>query len=200
MTKLFSRHTLALMSLLGLMLVTAMGIVTAPQWAKANPTQLPPYKAISAASSSPVYMLAATSTRTISYDALSIGSDTKFDSALIVGQYTASSSADKLRIRLEYSRDGIDYYPDNTVGLNNTAINLNASSTQLIGDGSIFLIQPATTTATTDGFLGTGTASRVHFSLQVPWKARFMRVIYWNRVGEGNGALYTEILPIKEKY
>lgn len=200
MTKLFNNRTFAFVSLLGLMLVTAMGIVTAPQWAKANPTQLPPYKAISTASTSPVYMLAATSTRTISYDALSIGSDTKFDSALIVGQYTASSSADKLRLRVEYSRDGIDWYPDNTVGLNNTFISSNATSSQLIGDGANYFIQPATTTVTTDGFSGSGTATRIHYSIQVPWKARWMRVVYWNRVGEGNGALYSEILPIKEKY
>lgn len=200
MTKLLSRQNLAFVSLLGLMFMTAFAVFTLPQPAKANPSQTPPYKGISVASTSPVYMSAATSTRTITYDSFSVGSDTKFDSALIVGQYTASSSADTLRFRVEYSRDGIDWYPDNTVGLNNTALNSNATTTQLTGTGSSFFVQPATTSAITDGFQGSGTATRVHFSAQVSWKARWMRVIYWNRVGEGNGAVYSEILPIKEKY
>jgi len=117
---------------------------------------------------------------------------------VLLVQYTASSSVDSLRMRIEYSRNNIDWYSDTTNNIEQ-GINANATTTRLVGDGANYVWSVGTTSAATDGFVGSGTGARAHLSVLVPAKLRYVRVIFWKRAGDSNGALYAEINPLRQK-
>lgn len=164
--------------------------------AYANPSQITRYQTATA-TTTVTYMTPGTATTTLSYDSQTDGSSPD-NSAILFVQYTASTSLNILRARVEHSNDSIDWYPENAIALNGTGLTNNATSTQLVGDASTYKWQTATTTAITDGLAGSGTASRVHLSLPIYTPTRYTRVVFWNRAGEGNGALWAEITSKKE--
>ena len=69
-----------------------------------------------AATTTIVYMTPGTGTTTLAYDSLDNGSD----SAVLLTQFTASSTSATLAIRLQYSQNGIDWYDDNLLSSTNS--------------------------------------------------------------------------------
>lgn len=104
------------------LLVVSLFTLTA---AHANIGGFPSGAKTSAATTTPAVMTPGTGTSTIVYDSYNLngtnepttGVVTDTDSATLLVQFLASSTASKLKIEYEYSQDGIDWYQD---GVSNT--------------------------------------------------------------------------------
>lgn len=189
-----NRNIFSFVSVAGLMILAAL--VFSAGVVKANPSYF--QNAYSnAATTTVVYMTPGTATTTLSYDAGSAASNSGADGAFLLVQYTASTSINILRMRIEHSQDNIDWYPE-TVNNIGQAVNSNATSTQLFGDASAYKWQVSSTTASTDGLMGSGTAGRIHLSMEIKTPTRYTRVIFWNRITEGNGALWAQLTAKKQ--
>lgn len=170
--------------------------------AHANPLTLSGSWRTAAATSTVTYLTPGLATTTLSFDTYTYanGNPTpyKVDSGILEGQFTASTTGSGFRARVEFSEDNIDWYPENVNMLGQGNVE-NATSTSLFGSAAIYQFQMSTSTATTDGFPGTGNASRIHFSMPMRFPARYVRVVFWARAGDGNGALWAGVIPVKQK-
>lgn len=167
-------------------------MLAAPKGAQANPSETPSFKGNTAASTTLAYMTPGTGTSTITYDS-NAGTKTKFDSVNLAYQLTATSTGvavPTVILRLEDSRDGVDWYPRNVVSLT-------ATTSQATSDpyNSISLRVASSTTAVG----GSGTATRIHGSISVDSPMRYVRAIFYSPTGGGNYGLYAEMIPVKEK-
>lgn len=126
------------------------------------------------ATSTPVYMTAGAATTTIQFDT-GRGTAQGSDSAVLLTQFTASSTSSKLQIAFQYSQDGVDWYDSN---LNNQA----------------------TTTATQDisvtqNFLWSAAASgRLLKAVVVNVPTKYVRALISVPVGAANGAVWAEFV------
>lgn len=151
----------------------------------------------SVASSSPVYMGIGTATSTLTYDsyAAKVQSNSfKADAAILAIQFAGSSTATTLNINEEYSNDGIDWYKNYLVD----PFNFSATTT-LITIGSSNTLSWKFASSTTGGKALTNANSATStgvFNLSTPM--RFVRVIL--SMAGGGGAVWGQILPIKEQY
>lgn len=168
----------------------------------ANPLILSGSWRTAAATTTVAYLAPGLATTTLSIDtyAYANGNPTPYrvDSGVLEGQFTASTTGSGFRARVEFSEDNIDWYPEsvNMLGQGNVE---NATSTSLFGSPAIYSIVTSTTTANTDGFGGSGTAARIHFSMPMRFISRYVRVVFWSRAGDGNGALWAGVIPAKQK-
>jgi hypothetical protein len=114
--------------------------------------------------------------------------------AILHFQVTATSTAvDKpaLNARIEVSRDNIDWYP---LAQPATITGLNATTTPYTSDpyrGLSFRI--STSTPYAGDFGGSGTATRIHYSVEIPATEPFMRVVFTSPASGGNIGLWAEI-------
>lgn len=193
MTKLLNNRYLGAGILVAAILVTALAMFAfQPHEAKANPSQILPPKATAVATTTLQYMSPGAGTTTLSYDALSTGgTDTIFDKMQLVMQYTASSTAPSLKYRIEDSRNGIDWYPRSATVSGQT----NATTTQITGNFADNLWTVATTTD--NG--GSGTSARVMQSVLIDMRMRYIRAIFYVPASGGNGGLWAEFNPTKQK-
>lgn len=146
-------------------------------------------KKTATATTTVAYMTPGTATTTLTSDLYFSSSNTKASGALVAFQYTASSSAAALKARVEYSDDGIDWYPE-SVELNTVATTTLMTTTFREYSWSNF--------ATTTDYGGSGTASRIHQSFSVETPTRYVRVKFYVPAGAGNGALWASLTPNKE--
>lgn len=167
-----------------------LGLYTGTTQVKANPSQIAPTAQTATASTTVAYITAGNATTTLSYDAYGNGQYTKADRALLVFQYTASSTNPKLNARVEYSVDNIDWYPQSA------ALNTSATTTVLTGTFAEYQWNMATSTG---DFAGSGNANRLHQSVAIEMPTRYVRVKFYSPIGGGNGALWAQIIPSKER-
>lgn len=130
----------------------------------------------SLATSSPAYLAAGTATSTIVFDTTRAGSNGS-DSAVLLTQFTASSTAAKLVIAIQYSQDKIDWYDANTYNQSTTSPVQDATTAQ-----TFLLSAPSTTSSSTLK------------AITVATPTKWIRAIFTIPAGAGNGAAWAEFV------
>lgn len=137
-----------------------------------------------------------TGTTTYTYDSGKGAEELGADSATLVMQYLASTTAPQLAIRIEHSRDNIDWYPETVM----TTI-ASTTATSFVEQ----IITFGTSTASTKGYLGSGSFlasttapsySRVHQSIPITTTTRYTRAIIYGI--SGNGSFWGDIVAKKQ--
>lgn len=185
-------------TLLVVSLVVVMGAYVS--MANANIGGFPPGAKTSVATTTPAVMTPGTGTSTVVYDAYNLngtnepttGVVTDTDSATLLVQFLASSTASKLKIEYEYSQDGIDWYQD---GVSNTF----ASST----DGSININLPNSFTWTfastsLDGLPVSATNNLSTEIVPVVTATRYVRAVISDS-GTTNAEVWAQFVPKKQQ-
>lgn len=167
----------------------------------ANPTFYPAGKALNDTATTSFYtMSAGTATATISYDAFANGNNTQSTNALLVIQFTASTSAPTLKARVEYSEDNIDWYPSNlAITVATTSLIANPFSEYQFNFGTSTFAGDFGGTGVASTTFGTSPNARIHQSLVIPTPLRYTRVKLYIPVSGGSGSLWAKILPWKER-
>lgn len=166
--------------------------------AHANPTYFTAgVSTNNAASTSPTYMTPGTATSTTPvYDSYALttgGVQYKADSAGLLVQYIASSTATVFNENVEYSQDGIDWY-------RNFALSPSQMSTTT---WPFALTTPFSSTykfasSSLDGAsFASSSQNMSSAAMLVPTPFRFLRVYF--TVSGGNGAVWAQIVPTKER-
>lgn len=159
--------------------------------AHANPSYFPVTVETNSATGTFAYLSPGAATTTLTFNAYAnASSPTKADSATVVFQYTASGTAPILKARIERSQDGIDWYPVSVT----TVLN---ATTSIMTTFSEYTFNLATSTSA--DFLGSGTSQRVHESFTIETPTRFTRVKFYVPASGGNGGLWAQIIPTKER-
>jgi hypothetical protein len=151
----------------------------------------------SAASTTPAYLTPGTATSTTpTFDAYAQtnngGATFKADSAGIVQQFCASSTATVLNTSVEYSQDGIDWYrnfvfdPSQT---GTTSVNRNLVTPYSISQ-----------TFASSSLQGTPIAANnkcTYSAFTIPTPFRYTRVV--SSMTGGNGSIWNQLVPLKEQ-
>lgn len=167
--------------------VGALGIVQV----KANPSFTAAPVSTAAATTTLAFMSAGTGTTTLTYNSYSDGLLSIPDKALLVFQFTASTTNPQLLARVEYSDDNINWYPSSV------AISVGTTTVQ---SGTFSDYRFSMSTTSSGGvFGGTGTAQRIHQSLPINTYTQYTRVVFTIPAGGSNGALWAELLPVKQQ-
>lgn len=170
-----------------------------PEGAHANPSYFSPQAYItglSSATGTPAYLIPGAATSTITMDtfyANSLGDYRKADSAVLLNQFTASSSLTLFRGDVEYSNDGIDWYQDGGIG--SLAFGTTTKPIDLTATPN-FNFSYASTTAGLGAVSATQATTTRAVSIKTP--TRFVRVIYYLPIGSARGAIWATMIPVKE--
>lgn len=157
---------------------------------KAHANPLRPVTAASTADATTTvsYMTPGLATTTTAvFDSFASGANAYPDRAALLTQFTASSTASILGIRLEYSQDNIDWYADNLNELATT------SWSNPIATPSSFTWTFASTTPGAGAVTNTNRSNKVIF-IEVP--TRYIRAVY--TITGGNGGVWGSILPQRQ--
>lgn len=122
------------------------------------------------------YMTPGTATTTLTYDTLFNGSD----SAVLLTQFTASSTSSVLNMNVQYSQDGIDWYADDLIDSINSTTTPN-KSIQVVNTYSWIA-------------LGTTVANR---AITIPTPTRYTRVQY--SITGAAGAIWGSMVAKKQQ-
>jgi hypothetical protein len=153
------------------------------------------------ATTSPSYMTAGTATTTLDVSACSDGT-TAYESAFLTWQATGSTTPPSLRVRVEVSRDLIDWYPypvqgtlgsttPMTTGVNDYAWQGMASTSEMAGSGIA-----STTAGTPTNLVG----ARWHGGLVIPGAPYpYMRIKLYVPTGAPAVSVYAALLVKKEQ-
>lgn len=134
------------------------------------------------ASTSVIYMSPGTATTTNVIDSSRVGPGYAIDSASLLIEFIASSTASTLKWKFEFSQDGIDWYSDNQ------ELSTNATTTTQVRDFKEFSWTFASTT------VGTQTApqSTGRKLISVPTPTRFTRTVFYLPAGSTNAAVASQ--------
>lgn len=181
------RNSLALLALAA---VAALSFLVAVPAAHAAPKSFC-YDTTGGATTSLAYLTPGTATTTLTTSNCFDRSTALNDLTLAI-EYTASSTAPKLNMRLEGSLDGIDWFglavPLITSGTTGT-------TTSITGNFSDFQTILATSTTDTGP---SGSLSRVHMAFKLPIIMPYERVRFYVPSGGGNGALWAALIGQRE--
>jgi hypothetical protein len=177
-------------------LAGAIALLGMASTAHANPSVFANATSTAAATTTLSYMTPGTATTTTPvYDAYAQtfagGSIAKADYAGLLVQLTSSSSVTVLNATAEYSHDGIDWYRNFVVDPN--TIGTTTAPVFSVTNPFSFRWQFATSTV---GGTGLGTSNRATAALLIPTPFRFTRVVF--SLTGGNGAVWAQLVPIKE--
>jgi len=180
-------------SFLGTVILTAL--VSFPAFAYANPSFFAIGTSTSAATTSPAYMTPGTGTSTTPvYDAYAqtfAGTPYKTETAGLLVQFSASSTNTVLGLGVEYSQDGIDWY-------RNFLIDGTQSGTTT---SPFVLTAPFSMTwkfaSSTLGTASTANPTTTTAAIAIPTPFRYTRVVF--SMTGGNGAVWAQLVPIKEQ-
>lgn len=186
-------------ALAAVIIFVGVSLTALTQTVSANPLgfSCPSYGPGGVASTSVVYMTTGAATSTLLYDTYCVGGTNQPNTGntastnllSLLTQFTASSTASTLNASVEYSQDGVDWYQDN----------YNASTT------GAYAIQAANSYAWTFASSSTNGApvlannSRIGKIIRIYAPTRYVRVVYSLPVGSTPGAVWGEILPVKER-
>jgi len=178
-----------------LVLLCGFGV---PGVARANPSYFAVGTSTSSASSSPAYMTpgAATSTTPV-FDAYAQtfngGQTFKADSAGLLVQFTGSSTASVLNQSVEYSQDGIDWYRNFVIDPNQVGTTTWPAFTV----GTPFSSSWKFASSSVGGAAPAANNKRSTAAVLVPTPFRYTRVVF--SITGGNGAVWAQFVPIKER-
>jgi len=183
------------------MVFILMGIAVT---AKANPSFYPGSAVYNTATSTGRYMTPGAATTTLVYDAYSIsgtnqpasGNTYAVNSAALLLQFSASTTASVLGVRFEYSQDGIDWYGDGAVNLTATTtaynVSINENFTWTFASSTIGGIRAD------QGLAGiNGTKNRDNKIINIVTPTRFVRAIV--TLTGANATVWGQIVPLKEQ-
>ncbi len=167
--------------------------------AHANPFFFVPVSSTAIATSTLSYMTAGTATTTLVYDSYcgigltslpctSVAQPRVGEGAVLLLQFTSSSSAASLNVNFEYSQDAVDWYP---------AVNVVASTSAItnLNIGHSLTIDAASTT-----IAGVVQANnRTHRAVDVLTPVRFVRAVLTLPVGSTNGAVWASFVPRRQQ-
>ena len=171
------------------------------QYSFANPSKFSPPVSTATATTSQQYMTFGVGTTTLTFDSYystTFSDFTKTDEALLLFQFysTSTVSIPIVNVAVEYSNDGVDWYPETRT---TTA---NASSSVMTGTYADYQFPIATSTLSTRNY---GTASTTPLatsfnlkSLKVDTPTRYIRFVFYMPSGGGKGALWASVQPVKE--
>lgn len=176
-----------------LLALCAVGLFGVYGIAKANPSYFTPVVSSATATGTVSYMTPGTATTTLTLDSYyvnSAGTPTKADSAVLLTQFTGSSTSSVLGIALEYSQDGIDWYSD--------ALNSN-NSTTTPGVWNISTRNAYSWTFSNTQTIGGagGTLATTTRAVNIQTPTRFVRAVY--SITGANGAIWEQFVPAKER-
>ncbi len=186
----------AIASVLGLVALFGLG------WAEpvhANPSTFAISTSTSAATTSPAYLTAGLSTSTLPvYDAytqtLNGGATFKADFAGLLIQLAASSTATVLSANVEYSNNGIDWYRNFAIDPNQPA----TTTAPVFKLGNPFSMSWTFASSTMGGTgLTNANSATSTAAVLIPTPFRYTRV--WFGLSGGNGAIWAQLIPIKER-
>lgn len=176
--------------IIGAMFITALGLALVVQ---ANPLKFANTSKSATATSTTTYITAGTATTTHQHDAYAQPSGFALNQAMLFIRHSASSSASVLRIYIEYSQDGVDWYQDagtNSEGYASTTKPFDISRIQSFDN------QFASTTAgwrTPGQFAATTTRA-----ILVKTYTRFVRAVFVVPAGADPAGVWSEWVPIRE--
>lgn len=165
----------------------------------------------STATTSPGFMTPGTATTTSNvYDAYADNTGNKADAAVLLTQFTASSTSSVLNITIEYAQgngvdcvsnpNGCDWYQNNLGNFG--GLNIASTSTSVNNTINVVPVQTFTWTfasTTTGGAAVTGPINRVGKAILIPTPARYTRAVYSCGIGGTNCAVYGHIVPTKQQ-
>lgn len=164
--------------------------------AHANPSYFAAATSTAAATTSPTYLTAGASTTTTPvYDAYAQttngGVTAKADYAGLLLQFTASSTNSVLNANVEYSQDGIDWYRNFVLDPMQTGTT--TSPWALL---SPFSLSWKFASSSVGGIAVASTTNRSTAAVLIPTPFRYARVVL--SLTGGNGAVWAQLVPIKE--
>lgn len=168
-----------------------------------NTSYFAPTASLGTSTTTPVFMvssLSGVSTSTVTYDTYALKgtnqnpgqkSDTT-DSAVLLIQFTATSTSSVLNWRYEYSQDGQDWYADNQVLAQSTSTPTITTSTP---NGYLWVFSSSTSLCD----FATTTASNVRGckAIVVATPTRFVRAVF--SMTGANGSVYAQFVPKKQQ-
>lgn len=176
----------SLIGFLGLALFASFGV----SYVKANPSFFIRANTVVCgtytASSTPTFMSAGLATTSVTFDT-GCAAAGNVDSAILLAQLTASSTATTVNINYEYSQDGVDWYQSNLSNQGTTTPVQSVTTPQSYG---------WTFASTTPGMgapLASGTfANRQMKAIEVRTPSRYVRAIFTMPAGSTAGAVWAE--------
>jgi hypothetical protein len=149
-----------------------------------------------AASTTPAFMGAGTGTSTTpvfdAYAQARSGVTTKADSASLLTQFCASSTATVLNTGVEYSQDGIDWYQNYVLDPSQLAATTSPTYTLV----TPFSYSKKFASTSLNGAIQSPANSCVNLAEVIPTPFRFTRVV--NSMTGGNGSVWSQLVPVKE--
>jgi hypothetical protein len=181
-----------------LALIAAIAVFGTAGTAHANPSYFANGTTTSAATSSPAYMTPGTGTSTTPvFDAYAQttngGLTSKADYAGLLLQFSASSTASKLTGNVEYSQDGIDWYRNYLTD----PIQVGTTTWPTFNVGTPFSLSWQFASSTTGGGAVASNSNRSTAAMQIPTPFRYTRIVF--SMTGGNGAVWAQLVPIKER-
>ena len=173
---------LAISAILGLVILVGYPTV------KANPSFFIRQQTNSATSTL-AYLSAGTGTTTLTFDLGASGAQGA-DSAILNTQFTASSTSSVLKVYLEYSQDGVDWYQ------NNLGTQATTSAQQDIGTSEqYFLWKFASSTPGYGAITNTNITNKV---ITIPTPERYVRATYTMPAGSSAGAIWASFVAKRQ--
>lgn len=163
----------------------------------ANPSFFQRQATAPGATSTIAFMTAGTGTTTLTFD-LGVSQANAADSATLLIQDTASSTAPVLKFRQEFSNDNIDWYSDVTPNYLPSLAGGNSTTTAVITPFHEYSITFATSTNGDMG--GSGTPGRSNVAIQISTPTRYTRIKLYVPVSGGNQSIWAEIAAKKQVY
>ena len=169
----------------------------------ANPTTFTQSAKTSIATTSPVFQTAGNGTTTVVYDAEGVsgtnqtnnGNSNAYaaDQAIALVQFTASSTSSTLKLNVEYSDDGIDWYQDTPSNPNGYA-----STTFPVDLGVVPQYSWKFASSTLGGVAVSASNNRDTRALTLFTPSRFTRIVATCAAGGTNCGVWIQILPRKQ--
>lgn len=169
--------------------IILLGTMAGVEIVSANTSIFLPNARTATATTSAAYITAGLGTSTLSYDtyaAVNGGQIKAADSAAVLIQYAASSSASQLAWHYEYSMDGIDWYGD--------SLSAGATTTQTIDESSYtsYRWNYASTT------FGTSVSGQAFKIVNVPTPTRFVRIVFSVPIGFSPASVWAQFVPKRQ--
>lgn len=165
----------------------------------------------SLATTTPAFMTPGTATSTTNvYDAYSDGTGNKADVAVLLTQFSASSTNSTLNMNIEYSQgngndcvnnpNSCDWY-ENNIG-NFQGLSIASTSNTINNTVSVVNLQNFSWKFASSSVGGAGVATnnnRVGKAIMIPTPTRYARVVYSCAIGGTNCTVYGQIVPNKQQ-
>lgn len=169
--------------------------------ALANPSQFGCAASTSAATTSPNYLSAGNGTTTLTYDTYCIGGSNQSyaasantfvtNSAILLAQFSGSSTASTLNINYECSMDKIDWYQG-------CILTDSATTSPAISVNPVSQYQWKYASSSPGLPLIPSDNNRDHRAIKIQSPTRYVRVIFTLPTGSTAGAVWATIMPTKE--